>query len=188
MFADLVALARAKPGQVSFGSVGPGTIHHLNAELFRSIFDLNVVHVPYKGTAPALQDVVGGHVQFMFADVPPAKGLILGNKVRALGVTTAERVKAVPEVPPLAEVGIPGYNTASWHSISTAAGVPKDIVDKLAAEIREVMKDPEVQNILADEGAVPQVSPPPEEFKKFVDTEITRWGELVAKAGILHSQ
>ena len=90
--ADLVKLAKDKPGQLSFASVGPGTIHHLNAEMFKSIFGLDVVHVPYKGTAPALQDVVGGHVQFMFADAPPAKALIEGGKVRALGVTTLERV------------------------------------------------------------------------------------------------
>ena len=90
--ADLVKLAKDKPGQLSFASVGPGTIHHLNAEMFKSIFELDVVHVPYKGTAPALQDVVGGHVQFMFADAPPAKALIEGGKVRALGVTTLERV------------------------------------------------------------------------------------------------
>jgi len=186
--ADLVKLAKDKPGQLSFASVGPGTIHHLNAELFKSIFGLDIVHVPYKGTAPALQDVVGGHVQFMFADVPPAKALILSGKVRALGVTTAERVKAVPDVPPLAEVGIPGYNTASWHSISTTAGVPKEIVDKLAAEIRVVMGEPDVQQLLSDDGAIPQISPSPEEFKKFVDSEIVRWGELVQKAGILHSQ
>ena len=120
--ADLVKLAKDKPGQLSFASVGPGTIHHLNAEMFKSIFGLDVVHVPYKGTAPALQDVVGGHVQFMFADAPPTKPLIEGGKVRALGVTTLERVEALPDVPPLAEVGIPGYNTASWHSISTGAG------------------------------------------------------------------
>jgi tripartite-type tricarboxylate transporter receptor subunit TctC len=186
--ADLVKLARDKPGQLSFASVGPGTIHHLNAELFKSIFGLDIVHVPYKGTSPALQDVVGGHVQFMFADVPPAKALILGGKVRALGVTTAERVHAVPDVPPLAEAGIPGYNTASWHSISTAAGVPAPIVDKLATEIRAVMAEDDVKKLLDDEGAIPQVSPPPAEFKKFVDGEIVRWGELVQKAGILHSQ
>jgi tripartite-type tricarboxylate transporter receptor subunit TctC len=186
--ADLVKLARDKPGQLSFASVGPGTIHHLNAEMFKSIFGLDVVHVPYKGTAPALQDVVGGHVQFMFADAPPAKALIEGGKVRALGVTTLERVPALPDVPPLAEAGIPNYNTASWHSISTAAGVPQPIVDKLAGEIRSVMSDPEVQQLLTAEGAIPQVSPPPEEFKKFVDSEIVRWGELVEKAGILHSQ
>jgi tripartite-type tricarboxylate transporter receptor subunit TctC len=186
--ADLVKLARDKPGQLSFASVGPGTIHHLNAEMFKHIFGLDVVHVPYKGTAPALQDVVGGHVQFMFADAPPAKALIEGGKVRALGVTTLERVPALPDVPPLAEVGVPGFNTASWHSISTAAGVPKPIVDKLATEIRAVMSDPEVQKLLAAEGAIPQISPPPEEFKKFVDSEIVRWGGLVEQAGILHSQ
>ena len=186
--ADLVRLAKDKPGQLSFASVGPGTIHHLNAELFKSIFGLDIVHVPYKGTAPALHDVVGGHVHFMFSDAPPARALIEGGKVRALGVTTAERVKALPDVPPLAEVGIPGYNTASWHSISTAAGVPAPIVDKLAGEIRAVMGDAEVQKLLSDDGAIPQLSPPPAEFKRFVDSEITRWGELVAKAGILHSQ
>ncbi len=186
--ADLVKLAKDKPGQLSFASVGPGTIHHLNAELFKSIFGLDLVHVPYKGSAPALQDVVGGHVQFMFSDVPPARPLIEGRRVRALGVTTTERVKAVPDVPPLAEAGIPNYNTASWHSISTAAGVPKEIVDKLAAEIRAVMAEPDVQKLLSDEGAIPQISPSPEELKRFVDSEIVRWGELVSRAGIMHSQ
>jgi len=186
--ADLVKLAREKPGQLSFASVGPGTIHHLNAELFKSTFGLDLVHVPYKGTAPALQDVVGGYVQFMFADAPPTKALIEGGKVRALGVTTLERVPALPNVPPLAEAGIPNYNMASWHSISTAAGVPKPIVEKLAAEIHAVMSEPEVQQLLTAEGAIPQISPPPDEFKKFVDGEIVRWGALVEKAGILHSQ
>src|SRR6478672_8495313 len=180
--ADLVKLAKGKPGQLSFASVGPGTIHHLNAEMFKSIFDLNVVHVPYKGSAPALQDIVGGHVQFMFVDAPPTRALIESGKIRALGVTTLQRVAALPDVPPLAEAGIPNYNTASWHSVSTTAGVPKDIVDKLATEIRAVMSEPEMQKLLLDEGAIPQISPPPEEFKKFVDAEIVRWGALVEKA------
>src|SRR4051812_19045301 len=142
--ADLVKLAKDKPGQLSFASVGPGTIHHLNGEMLKSTFGLDVVHVPYKGSAPALQDVVGGHVQFMFSDVPPAKALIQSGRVRALGVTTVERVPAVPEVPPLAEAGIPGYNMASWHSISTNAGVPASIVEKLAREIRAVMSEDDV--------------------------------------------
>jgi tripartite-type tricarboxylate transporter receptor subunit TctC len=186
--ADLVKLAKDKPGQLSFASVGPGTMHHLNGELFKSTFGVDVVHVPYKGTAPALQDVVGGHVQFMFSDVPPTRPLIAAGKVRALGVTTAERVPALAELPPLAEVGIPNYNTASWHSISTAAGVPKGIVAKLATEIRAIMSESDVRKLLSDEGAIPQVSPSPEELKRFVDAEIVRWGELVQKAGILHSQ
>jgi tripartite-type tricarboxylate transporter receptor subunit TctC len=186
--ADLVKLAKEKPGQLTFASVGPGTIHHLNAEIFKHTFGLDLVHVPYKGTAPALQDVVGGHVQFMFADAPPAKALIESGKVRALGVTTKERIPALPDVPPLNEAGIPGYDTASWHSISTAAGVPKDIVERLAGEIREIMKEDDVKRLLSNEGAIPQISPPPDEFKKFVDSEITRWGKLVEQAGILHSQ
>jgi tripartite-type tricarboxylate transporter receptor subunit TctC len=144
--------------------------------------------VPYKGTAPALQDVVGGHVQFMFSDVPPTRPLIAAGKLRALGVTTAERVTALAEVPPLAEVGIPGYNTASWHTISTAAGVPQPIVDKLAAELRAIMGERDVQQMLSNEGAIPEVSPTPAELKRFVDAEIVRWGALVEKAGILHSQ
>src|SRR3954452_20197426 len=100
--ADLVKLARDKPGQLSFASVGPGTIHHLNAEMFKHIFGLDVVHVPYKGSAPALQDIVGGHVQFMFVDAPPTRALIESGKIRALGVTTLQRVAALPDVPPLA--------------------------------------------------------------------------------------
>ena len=186
--ADLVKLAKDKPGQLSFASVGPGTIHHLNAELFKSIFGLNVVHVPYKGTAPALQDrgrrPCAVHVRRRAA----GQGADRGRQGARARRHHPERVAALPDVPPLAEVGIPGYDTASWHSISTAAGVPKDIVDKLAAEIRAVMSEPDVQKLLTDEGAIPQVSPPPEEFKTFVDAEIVRWGELVEKAGILHSQ
>jgi tripartite-type tricarboxylate transporter receptor subunit TctC len=185
---DLVKLAKSKPGKLSFATVGPGTIHHLNAEMFKTIFGLDLVHVPYKGTALALQDVVAGHVQFMFSDVPPAKGLVESGKVRALGVTTAERVKALPNVPPLAEVGIPNYNTSSWHTISTTAGVPRPIVEKLAKEIRAVMAEPDVQELLSNEGAIPQISPPPDELRKFVDSEIDRWGQVVTKAGIAHSQ
>ena len=182
--ADLVKLAKEKPGQLSFGTPGPGTFHHLNAEMFKSIFGLDLVHVPYKGTAPALQDVVAGHIPFMFSDVPPAKALIQSGKVRALGVTTAQRVKAMPDVPPLAEVGIPNYDTSSWHTITTTGGVPQPIVDKLAGEIRAIMADPEVQQLLSNDGTIPQLSPPPEEMKRFVASEIVRWGEVVTKAGI----
>jgi len=181
--ADLVKYAKDNPSKVSYGTPGPGTFHHLNAEMFKSMFGLQLVHVPYKGSAPALSDVVAGHIQMMFCDVPPAKALIESGKVRALGVTTAQRVKAVPDVPPLAEVGIPNYDTASWHTITTTAGVPQGIVDKLAAEIRAIMSEPEVQQLLSNDGAIPQVSPPPAELRRFVDAEIVRWGEVVKKAG-----
>lgn len=185
---DLVQLAKKKPGQLSFATPGPGTFHHLNAEIFKSTFDLDLVHVPYKGAAPGVADVAGGHVSFMFADVPPAQALIDSGKVRALGVTTAERVEAVSNIPPLAEVGMPGYDNSSWHTITTTGGVPKEIVDKLSKEIRAVMAETDVQQQLSRSGTLPQVSPSPEEMRKFVDSEIKRWGEVITKAGIAGSQ
>jgi tripartite-type tricarboxylate transporter receptor subunit TctC len=186
--AELVKLAKDKPGQIAFGTPGPGTFHHLNAEMFRGIFSLNLVHVPYKGSAPALNDLVGGHIQMMFCDVPPARALIESGKIRALGVTTKERVPAVKELPPLAEAGIPGYDTASWHTVTTTGGVPQPIVDKLSAHIREIMSDPAVTEALVKDGALPQVSPSPEEMKRFVASEIVRWGKVVTQAGLAGSE
>jgi tripartite-type tricarboxylate transporter receptor subunit TctC len=186
--ADLVKLAKDKPGQLTYGSPGPGTFHHLNAELFKSMFGLDVIHVPYKGTVPTLNDLVGGHIAYMFSDIPPALPLILGNKVRALGVTTAVRVPAAPNIAPLAEAGMPGYDTASWHSVVTQGNVPKPIIDKLHAEIKAIMNDPAVQRDLIRDGAIPQVSPSPDELKDFVKSEIDRWGKVVEAAGIAGSQ
>jgi tripartite-type tricarboxylate transporter receptor subunit TctC len=186
--ADLVKLAKDKPGQVSFGTPGPGTFHHINAEMFKRMFGLDLVHVPYKGSAPALNDVVGGHIQMMFSDVSPALALIQAGKVRALGVTTPQRVAAISEVPPLAEVGMPGYDTASWHTVTTTANVPRPIVDKLHGVIREAMGDPAVVQVLTKDGTLPQVSPPPDEMKRFVASEIARWGKIIEEAGLAGSE
>jgi tripartite-type tricarboxylate transporter receptor subunit TctC len=185
---DLVNLAKEKPGQLSFASPGPGTFHHLNAEIFKSRFGVDLVHVPYKGTAPALLDITAGHVFMMFADVPPARGLIESGKIRALGVTTAQRVAALPAVPPLAEAGMPGYDASSWHTITTTGGVPKEIVDKLSREIRAIMAEREVRDLLSQDGTLPQVSPSPDAMRAFVSDEIVRWGEVITKAGIAGSQ
>ena len=186
--ADLVKLAKEKPGQLAFGTPGPGTFHHLNAEMFKSIFGLDLVHVPYKGSAPALNDLVGGHIQMMFCDVPPAMALIQAGKIRALGVTTAERVPAVADIPPLAEVGVPGYDTASWHTVTTTGNVPAPIVDKLYANIHDIMSDASVTEALVKDGAIPQVSPPPAEMKRFVEREIVRWGKVIEEAGLAGSE
>jgi tripartite-type tricarboxylate transporter receptor subunit TctC len=186
--ADLVRLAKEKPGQISFGTPGPGTFHHLNGEMFKAIFGLDLVHVPYKGSAPALNDLVGGHIQMMFCDVPPAMSLIQAEKIRALGVTTKERVPAVADIPPLAEVGVPGYDTASWHTVTTTGNVPKPIIDKLSGHIREIMSDASVTEALVKDGAIPQVSPSPEEMKRFVESEILRWGKVVEQAGLAGSE
>src|SRR4051812_44495937 len=186
--ADLVKLAKEKPGQIAFGTPGPGTFHHLNAEMFKSIFGLDLVHVPYKGSAPALNDLVGGHIQMMFCDVPPAMSLIQAGKIRALGVPTAQRVPAVADIPPLAEVGVPGYDTASWHTVTTTGNVPAPIVDKLYANIRDIMSDASVTEALVKDGAIPQVSPPPKELKGFVESEIVRWGKVIDQAGLAGSE
>ncbi|HKA79372.1 MAG TPA: tripartite tricarboxylate transporter substrate binding protein [Xanthobacteraceae bacterium] len=186
--ADLVKLAKEKPGQISYGTPGPGTFHHLNAEMFKGIFGLDLVHIPYKGSAPALNDLVGGHIHMMFCDVPPAMSLIETGKIRALGVTTKERVPAVPNIPPLAEVGVPGYDTASWHTVTTTGNVPKPIVDKLATNIREIMSDASVTDALVKDGALPQLSPSPDEMKRFVESEIVRWGKVIEQAGLAGSE
>ena len=186
--ADLVQLAREKPGQIAFGTPGPGTFHHLNAEMFKAIFGLDLVHVPYKGSAPALSDLVGGHIQFMFCDVPPAMSLIQSGQIRALGVTTKERVPAVKDIPPLAEVGVPGYDTASWHTVTTTGGVSKPILDKLSGHIREIMSEASVTEALVKDGAIPQVSPSPDEMRRFVESEIVRWGKVVEQAGLKGSE
>jgi len=186
--ADLVKLAKDKPGQIAFGTPGPGTFHHLNAEMFKSIFGLDLIHVPYKGALPALTDLAGGHIQMMFSDVPPALPLIQAGKLRPLGVTTKERVPAAPDVPPLAEAGIPNYDTASWHTVTTTANVPADVVDKLHATIAEIMNDPTVVQGLIRDGAIPQQSPSPEELKRFVASEIERWGKVIEQAGLAGSE
>ena len=170
------------------GTPGAGTFHHLNAELFKSMFGLQLVNVPYKGTLPALTDVMAGHIQFMFSDVPPALGLVAAGKLRALGVTTRERVTAAPDIAPLNEVGMPGYEAASWHMVATQGHVPPEIVAKLNTEIRAIMNDPEVRASLIRDGAIPQVSPSPDELKVFVKSEIARWGKIVEAAGFAHSE
>ncbi len=186
--ADLVKLAKDKPGQIAYGTPGPGTFHHLNAEMFKSIFGLDLIQVPYKGALPALTDLAGGHIQMMFSDVPPALPLIRAGKLRPLGVTTAQRVPAAADIPPLAEAGIPGYDASSWHTVTTTANVPADVIDKLHATIAEIMTDPAVVQGLIREGAIPQQSPPPDELKRFVASEIVRWGKVVQNAGIAGSE
>ncbi len=186
--ADLVKYVRERPGRVTYGTPGPGTFHHLNAELLKSIFNLDMVQVPYKGTLPALTDVMGGHIELMFSDLPPALPLIRGGKLTAIGVTTAQRVPAAPEIPPLAEVGAAGFDSASWHMVVTQGRTPSKIVAKVYEEIGVIMKDPAVVQGLVRDGAIPLVSPPPDELKQFVRSEIARWGKVVEKAGIAGSE
>ena len=186
--ADLVKLARERNKPLSFGTPGPATFHRLSAEILRNMFELEFIHVPYKGTVPALNDLMGGHIDFMFADIPPALALVRGGKLRALGVTTGERVAALSEVPPLKEAGMPGFDASSWHTIAIHSGVPRDIMEKLAAAIREGMAEPAVAQMLARDGAIPVVSPPVDELRRFVDSETVRWGKVIEQAGLAGSE
>src|SRR2546421_465095 len=142
--ADLVELAKAKPGQLSFASAGLGTPHHLFAQLFKGMTGVQMTHVPYRGSVPALSDVAAGHVELMFCDIPPALGLINEGKVRGLGVSTKERVAALPGMSSIAEQGLTGFDAASWQMVVAPAATPEDIVQRLHTEIKDVLGQPVV--------------------------------------------
>jgi tripartite-type tricarboxylate transporter receptor subunit TctC len=180
--AELIKYAKEKPGQLSFGSGGVGASHHLYGELFKSLTGVQMTHVPYRGTVPALTDLVAGHIQVLFSDSPPVLPLIQAGKVRALGVTTAKRIAVAPELPPIGET-VPGYDSAPWQMLATRSGTPPEIVDKLHAEVKAIIASPEGQKQLLDMGLIPGEPTPPAELARFVESEIGRWGKIVHQAG-----
>src|SRR5262245_769978 len=185
---DLIALGKAKRGQLAFASAGLGTPHHLFAELFKSSTGIEMTHVPYRGSVPALTDVVAGHVSLMFCDIPPALSLIKEGKVRALGVSTKERVAALPHLSSLAEQGVTGFDAASWQMVVAPAATPKDIVERLHTEIKEFMRQAEIREYAAKMGVLPIDTPSVPSLQVFVRAEIARWGKVVEQAGIAGSQ
>lgn len=185
---ELIAYAKANPGKLSFGSGGPGAPHHLFAELFASMAGIKMTHVPYRGSLPALNDVLAGHIQLMFVDLPPAAGMIASGKIRALGVTPAKRVSALPDVPTIAEAGVPGYAAAAWFMVVAPAKTPKPIVDRLHTELKDVLASAQTREQIANLGLTPLDTPPVPEMQAFVKSEIERWGKVVEAAGIAGSQ
>jgi len=186
---DLVKLAHATPGGLSFGSAGPGTGQHLNGELFKSLLAIPMQHVPYKGITPALNDLAGGYIAMMTSPIPIALPVVHSGKVRMIGVTTKERVEAIPDVPPLAEIGVPGYDAASWWMLVAPAATPQAIVDKLHADLRAVLAEPDVrEEFIQRQGLIPVQSPPPDELRRFIEAEIVRLGAIVRKAGLAGSE
>ena len=186
--AELIKLAKENPGQLSFASSGPGTSFHLASELLKSMTGIEMTHVPYKGGPPALNDVIAGHVQLMFADTASALPQIKEGKVRALGVSSLARVPAAPDIPTVDESGVSGFEAVSWQLIVAPANTPKEIVDKLHTEIKAVMASQDVQQQLTTLGLIPKRSPPPEELQGFIASEIDRWAKVVRKAGIAGSE
>jgi tripartite-type tricarboxylate transporter receptor subunit TctC len=183
---DLIKLAKQRP--LSYGSGGIGAFHHLAAALFASMAGIKATHVPYRGTAPALNDLLGGYIQFMFSDLGPALPLINGGKLRALAVTTKDRFVSLPDVPPLADAGVPGYNAAAWQAVVAPGKTPKDILNKLNAELNAIVALDDVRARMKDLGMLPIGKGAPDELQRFLASEITRWGKVVEAAGIAHSE
>jgi tripartite-type tricarboxylate transporter receptor subunit TctC len=186
--AELIAYAKANPGRLAYASAGPGTPHHLFPELLKTMTGMAMTHVPYRGSVPALTDVAAGHVQLMFTDVPPALGMIAEGKVRALAVSTKERVAVLPTVPSIAETAVPGFDAASWQMVVAPAATPKDVVERLHSEIKNVMVEPGIRDQIARQGLLPVDTPSIANLNVFVQTEIARWGAVVEQAGIAGSQ
>ena len=180
---ELVALAKRQPGQLSFASAGNGTGGHLSGELFKLLAGIDMLHVPYKGVAPALIDVISGQVSMTFASILSGHPHARSGKLRALAVTGAKRSPAVPELPTMIEAGVKGYESATWYGLLAPAGTPPDIVAKLNAEVVSILKQPETHERLSKEGADP-VGNTPAEFGKFIRSEIAKWGKVIKAAGI----
>ena len=185
---ELIALAKEKPGQLSFGSAGPGSPHHLFAELFASMNGTKLNHIVYRGSVPALNDVVAGHIDFMFCDFASALGMLQGDKVRPLGVSTAARIPAFPNLPPISETGLPGYDVAAWFMVVTTGKSPQPVVDRLHGELKSILTKPEVKEQLVKLSLLPMDSKSVSEMQAFVKSEISRWGKVVEAAGIKESQ
>jgi tripartite-type tricarboxylate transporter receptor subunit TctC len=184
---ELIAYAKANPGTLTFGSVGPGVPHHLFMELFKGMTGVQATYVPYRGSLPAVNDLAAGHIPMMFCDIGPAAGLLAGKRVRPLGISTKTRHRNYPDIPPLNEAGVPGFDAVSWQMMVAPAKTPRPIVDKLHAELKVVLAMPEVQDRIYGMGFLPLESRGVEDLKAFVKSEIARWGDVVQKAGIAKS-
>ena len=180
--AEFIAYAKANPGKINFASGGVGTSPHLSGELLKTMTGINLVHVPYRGTAPALSDLLAGQVQVLFDNIPGSIGHIRSGKVRALGVTGSKRVAAIPEVPTIGET-VPGYDVSIWYGIAAPRGTPPEIVAKLNQAVNAVLADPKLQARLAELGGEPMPTTPAQ-FGKLVAEETERWGKLIRAANI----
>ena len=181
---DLIHYAKAHPGELTYGSGGAGSPHQLYAEMFKTMTGIEMTHVPYKGSAPALTDLIGGHIALLFADPAPALPQIKAGKVRALGLTSAARLPAAPDIPGLAESGVPGFDASGWGMVVAPAHTPAPIVTKLYDAFRTVEARSEVRDRLIFLGLTPQTSPPPETLQSFIDGELVRRGMVVKSAGL----
>ena len=185
---ELIKLAKEKPGQLSYASGGAGSPHHLYTELLKTMAGIDMTHVPYKGSAPALSDIAAGHVPLMLGDIVAALPLVRAGNVRALAVSSLTRVPAAPDIPTIAETAVPGYEGVGWVMIVGPANIPKVIAAKLHAEFKAVAALPEFQQQLVKFGTIPVASPSLEDQQRSINSEIVRWRPVVQKAGMAGTQ
>ncbi|KFC65228.1 putative exported protein [Bosea sp. LC85] len=181
--AELIALSKAQPEGLTYGTAGHGSANHIATALFELMAQTNLKHAAYRGAGPALNDLIGGHIPMMFATLPSAIGHVHGGTLRALAVTTSERAPALPAVPTLAEAGVPGYEASGWYGVFVRKGTPQPIIDKLRSEVATIINLPEVRRSLELEGAQP-IGNTPQEFAAFVKAEREKWAKVVAQANI----
>jgi tripartite-type tricarboxylate transporter receptor subunit TctC len=184
---DVVAAARAKPGTMNFDSAGSGSSTHLSGELFKMEAGVDIAHIPYKGTGEALTDVMAGRVDLMFAPTVSAMPFVRQGKLRALAVTTPKRAASLPDIPTVAESGLPGYAFESWFGVLAPAGTPKEIVAALNGEIGKALASPAVRERLLVQGAEPRASTP-QEFERYIQAEIAKLAPVVRQSGVQAGQ
>ena len=181
--ADLIGIAKAEPGKIQYGSPGIGTTNHLAGELLAAMTGIRITHIPYKGTGPAITDLLGGHIAMMFAPIPAAHGNVSAGALRALGVTSLKRSSLWPDIPTVAETGLPGFEVVQRSTLLAPAGTPRTIIERLNKELNAVLANDEVRRRLAVEGGEP-VPGAPEEYAADIDREEMRWSKLVATIGL----
>jgi tripartite-type tricarboxylate transporter receptor subunit TctC len=175
---ELLALARAKPGTLNYGSSGPGSNYHMAGELLKSLTGIDIVHVPYKGSTGARNDILSGQIQILFDSVPTMAPQIKAGMVRALGTSGKTRSPILPDVPTMAEAGVPGFNATLWVGFMAPAGTPKPVVDKLHDEITKILRRPDIKQAWEKTGATPIVMTQPE-FKDFMDAQVAKWADVI---------
>jgi tripartite-type tricarboxylate transporter receptor subunit TctC len=180
---ELIALAKSKPGQINYASTGAGQSTHLSMELFKSMAHIDINHIPYKGSAPALVDLIGGQVTVMFDNMPTSLPHVKAGKLRALAVSTARRSFALPELPTVAESGLPGFEVSVWFAVLAPAATPRDIVQKLNAVLVKALQSPDVKQRLAEQGAEP-VGNTPEQFAATIQRDLAKWAKVVKDANV----
>ena len=180
---EFIAYAKSQPGALSYSTSGAGGSMHLAAEVFKSATKTEILHVPYRGGGPAVADLLAGHVQLTFATVLEAIGHIKSGRVRALAVTGDKRVSALPDVPTMSEAAIPGYNSISWIGLLAPSGTPKDLVEKMSADVREVLATDEVKHKLIELGAIP-LSTTPAQFQQIIDNDRKRYASVIKESNI----